>query len=393
MSSRQKIRIGVVGFGWMGQAHTRSYLRIPTLFPERTYDPELIMISDTMGARVGEAVESFGFREGTTDWQELVAHPEIDVVCICAPNMLHEPIAIAAAAQGKHIFCEKPVGGTPAQTVRIEAASRAAGVITGVGYNYRWAPLVQYAKQLIDAGDLGEITNYRGRFFSMYGADPMGLLSWRFMLDQAGHGVSSDILSHSIDLAHMLVGGIEKVVGTGHIFIPERPLPTPGGTHYDLGRPGDPTGAVENEDYFGAMAVFENGARGVFESSRSIMGPESQCAFEIYGTKGSLAWNLETMNELRLFLAKDQARGYTTVYAGDRYPYHGHFVPGDANSIGYEDLKVIEDYEYLSSVAAGRPHRPGFAEAIDYVSVQDALLRSWASEKWESVERLVPREV
>jgi predicted dehydrogenase len=392
MSSRRKIRIGVVGFGWMGQAHTRSYLRIPTLFPERTYDPELIMISDNMESRVDGAVESFGFREGSTDWHELVAHPEIDVVCICAPNMLHEPIAIAAAENGKHVFCEKPVGGTPAQTVRIETASRSAGVITGVGYNYRWAPLVQYAKNLIDAGELGEITNYRGRFFSMYGADPMGLLSWRFMLDQAGHGVSSDILSHTVDLAHMLVGGIEKVVGTGHIYIPERPLPKPGGTHYDLGRPGDPTGRVENEDYFGAMVVFENGARGVFESSRSIMGPESQCAFEVYGTKGSLKWNLETMNEMQLFLAKDQARGYTTVYAGDRYPYHGHFVPGDANSIGYEDLKVIEDYEFLSSVAAGRQHQPGFAEAIDYVSVQDAMLRSWKSEKWESVERLVPRE-
>ena len=290
------------------------------------------------------------------------------------------------------MFCEKPVGGKPEQTVRIEAATRAAGVITGVGYNYRWAPLVRYAKQLIDAGELGEITNYRGRFFSMYGADPMGLLSWRFMLDEAGHGVSSDILSHSVDLAHMLIGGIERVVGTGHIQIPERPLPKPGGTHYDAGKPGDPTGTVENEDYFGAMCVFENGARGVFETSRSIVGPQSQCAFEVYGTKGSLMWNLETMNELQLFLTKDAARGYTTVYSGDRYPYHGNFVPGDANPIGYEDLKVIEEFEFLSSVANERQHEPGFAEAIDYVSVQDAMLRSWQSEKWETVERLSPRD-
>ncbi len=388
---RKKIRIGGVGFGWMGQAHTRSYLRIPTLFEERTYDPELVMISDNMEARVDQAVADFGFQRGTLDWHELINADDIDVVCICAPNMLHEPIAIAAAEAGKHVFCEKPVGGKPAQTVRIEAATRAAGVITGVGYNYRWAPLVQHAKALIESGELGEITNYRGRFFSMYGADPMGLLSWRFMLDEAGHGVSTDILSHSIDLAHMLVGGIEKVVGTGHTFIPERPLPKPGGTHYDRGEPGDPTGKVENEDYFGAMVVFESGARGVFETSRSIVGPESQCAFEVYGTEGSLKWNLETMNELQLFLSKDQARGYTTVYAGDRYPYHGHFVPGDANSIGYEDMKVIEDYEFLSSVAAGRQHEPGFAQAIDYVSVQDALLRSWDSEKWETVERLAPR--
>ena len=391
MSARQRVGLGVIGFGWMGQAHSRSYLRIPTLFPERTYDPGLVIVSDKVQQRVDDAVESFGFREGTSNWHDVIDHPDVDVVCICAPNMLHEQLAIAAAEAGKHVFCEKPVGGTPAQTVRMEAATRKAGVITGVGYNYRWAPLVQYAKQLIDGGELGEITNYCGRFFSMYGADPMGLLSWRFMLDEAGHGVSTDILSHSIDLAHMLIGPIARVVGTGHTFITERPLPKKGGTHYDRGEPGDPTGIVENEDYFGALVVFESGARGVFESSRSIIGPESQCAFEVYGTKGSLRWNLETMNELDLFLLRDTARGYTKVYGGERYPYHGHFVPGDANSIGYEDLKTIEDFEFLTSVAAGREHTPGFAEAIDYVSVQHALLNSWESERWESVTRLVPR--
>ena len=389
--AREQIRIGVIGLGWMGQAHSRSYVRIPMLWPDRTYDPVLAVCADNLEDRRDMAVHGFGFEEAVADWREMIDRDDIDVITCTAPNMLHEEICVAAAEAGKHIFCEKPVGGTPDQTVRVEKAARDAGVISGVGYNYRFAPLVQYLKQLIDAGVLGEITNYRGRFFSMYGADPMGLLSWRFMLDEAGHGVSSDILSHSIDLAHMLVGPIDKVVGTGHTFIPERPLPKPGGTHYDRGEPGDPTGAVENEDYFGAMVVFANGARGVFESSRSIMGPESQCAFEIYGTKGSLMWNLETMNELQLFLADDRARGYTTVYSGDRYPYPGHFVPGDANAIGYEDMKVIEDYEFLTSVAAGRPHEPGFAEAIDYVSVQDALLRSWKSERWETVERLAPR--
>ena len=391
MSSRKSIGIGVIGFGWMGQAHSRSYARMASLYPERTFDPRLVVVSDSVASRVEGAVDSFGFTEGTTDWNEVIAHPDVDVVCVCAPNMLHEPVAIAAAQAGKHVFCEKPVGGTPEQTVRVEAAARAAGVITGVGYNYRWAPLVQYAKQLIESGELGEITNYRGRFFSMYGADPMGLLSWRFMLGEAGYGVSSDILSHSIDLAHMLVGPIAKVVGTGHTYITERPLPNEAGTHFDKGKPGDPTGPVENEDYFGAMVVFENGARGAFEASRSIIGPESQCAFEVYGTKGALRWNLETMNELDLFLVGDKARGFTKVYGGDRYPHHGHFVPGDANPIGYEDLKTIEDYEYLSSVAAGRQHNPGFAEAVNYVSVQQALLDSWKSESWKPVVDLTAR--
>ena len=139
------------------------------------------------------------------------------------------------------------------------------------------------------------------------------------------------------------------------------------------------------------MVVFENGARGTFESSRAIIGPESQMAFDVYGTKGALRWNLETMNELEVFLvdeADEAPRGYTKVYAGDRYPYHGHFVPGDANSIGYEDLKVIENYEFLSAVACGEQHQPGFAEAVDYVSFQAAWLRSCETGSWQDVVSL-----
>ena len=149
---------------------------------------------------------------------------------------------------------------------------------------------------------------------------------------------------------------------------------------------------MENEDYFGCLVEFESGARGTFESSRAIIGPESQMAFEVYGTKGSLMWNLETMNEMGLFLVDDTARGYTTVRGGDRYPYHGNFVPGDANSIAFEDLVTIEDYEYLKAVASGSKHSASFKEAVDYVSVQAAMLRSWESEKWETVERLTPRD-
>jgi predicted dehydrogenase len=388
MTARRRLGIGVVGFGWMGQAHSRSAARLGSLFPERLFDVDLVVCGDNVSMRREQAVDGFGFDEAVEDWQAVVGHPGVDVVYVTAPNMLHEAVAVAAAEAGKAVFCEKPVGGTPDQTVRIAAAADKAGVITGVGYNYRWAPLVQHAKQLIDSGRLGEITNYRGRFFSMYGADPMGLLSWRFLVDEAGHGVSSDILSHSVDLAAMLIGPITKVTGTMETFIKQRPLAKPGGSHYDVGRPGDPTGVVTNEDYAAAMVVFGNGARGTFETSRAIIGPESQMAFDVYGTKGALRWNLETMNELQVFLvdeAGDAPRGYTTVYAGDRYPYHGHFVPGDANSIGYEDLKVIENYEFLSAVARGEQHEPGFAQAVEYVSFQSAWLRSCESGTWEDV--------
>ncbi|MEM8925608.1 MAG: Gfo/Idh/MocA family oxidoreductase [Actinomycetota bacterium] len=391
MTELPAIGIAVIGFGWMGQAHSRSYLRIPTLFPDRPADPRLVVCADNVEDRGVEAVRSFGFERSTVDPYDAINDPAVDMVVVAAPNMLHEELCVAATKAGKHVFCEKPVGGTPDQTARVEKAAREAGVITGVGYNYRWAPLVQYAKTLIEDGALGEITNYRGRFFSMYGADPLGLLSWRFEIDGAGYGVSSDILSHSMDLAMMLNGPITELVGIRETFIPERPIPSSEGTHYDRGSPDDKMGPVTNEDYAGAMVRFANGAVGNFESSRAIVGPQSQMAFEIYGTKGSLMWNLETMNEMRVFLTESHDHlhdGYTTVYAGDRYPYHGAFVPGDANAIGYEDLKVIEDLNYLEAVVSGEQHEPGFTEALAYVSVQDALIRSWTSGAWETVENI-----
>jgi predicted dehydrogenase len=387
--ARRRIGVGVIGFGWLGQAHSRSLRRIPTLFGEREFDTELVICGDTLPERRDEAVRSFGFARSTPDWRAVIDDPAVEVVIIAAPNMLHVELVEAAAAAGKHVFCEKPVGGTPEQTVRAEKAAREAGVISGVGYNYRWAPLVRYARQLIADGRLGEITNYRGRFFSMYGSDPLGVLSWRFLVDQAGYGVTTDLMSHSVDLAHMLLGPITRVVGTTETFIAERPLPGAAGTHYGRGRPEDPKGAVTNEDYAGMLCEFAGGARGTFEASRSMVGPESQMAFEIYGTKGALGWNLEKLNELQLYLVEDEPHtGYRTVFGGDRFPYHGHFVPGSANAIGFEDLVVIEDYEFCRSVAEGREHEPGFADAVEWVGVQAALLRSARTGRWEDVVSL-----
>jgi predicted dehydrogenase len=223
----------------------------------------------------------------------------------------------------------------------------------------------------------------------MYGSDPLGVLSWRFLVDQAGHGVTTDLMSHSVDLAQMLLGPVTRVVGTTETFIRERPLPGGAGSHYGRGRPGDPLGAVTNEDYAGMLCEFASGARGTFEASRSIVGPESQMAFEVYGTRGALGWNLEKLNELQVYLVEDEAHtGYRTVFGGDRFPYHGHFVPGSANGIGFEDLVVIEDYEFCRALTEGRPFSPGFAEAVEWVSVQDALLRSAQAGAWQAVESL-----
>ena len=340
---------------------------------------------------------SFGFDHGSVDWRTVIEDPEVQVVFVAAPNMLHGELVEATAAAGKAVFCEKPVGGTPPQVLRAASAARRAGVISGVGYNYRWAPLVQYARELMEGGELGEITNYSGRFFSTYGADPLGANSWRFQLDEAGHGVTSDLLSHAVDLAHMLLGPILQVTGTVATFIPERPVPAPGAGHYGRGSAEDPRQPVTNEDYAAMLVEFASGARGTFEASRTALGAESEMAFDAYGTRGAVSWNFERLNELRLYRtpadAADRGSGYTTVLGGDRFGHHGVFVPGMGNPIGFEDLVTIEDHEFCTAVAEDRPFAPGFEQALEWASVQAALLRSVASGSWETVTALDAAEV
>lgn len=385
-----EIGVGVIGFGWMGQAHSRAYRDIPVYYGDSGIRPKLAAVADNVPARLDLARDNFGFGWGTLDWHELIDRDDVDVVDITAPNALHQEIAEAAAAAGKHIFCEKPVGISPEATAAIERAGRHAGIISGCGYNYRWAPLVQYTHQLIGDGRLGELTHYRGRFFSMYGRDRLGLLSWRFIQDEAGYGVLSDIMSHAIDMAQYMCGPIRRVVATKETFVKERPLPVPGtGTHYDRGKPGDPTGAVTNEDYVGALVEFENGVRGTLEADRSIFGPQSSMAFELNGSKGAASWDHETLNQLQLYLPEEQPTdGFIEVLGGGSFPNQGAIVPGGGNSIGYEDMKLIEALEFLRSVEAGRQHQPGFVDALANQSVAAAMARSFASERWEDVTSL-----
>ena len=381
--------IGLVGFGWMGQSHTRAYRNIEVYFPRSGIRPRLVAMADPVPERVEDAVENFGFEQGGQDWRAVVDHPEVDIVDITAPNSLHRVIAEAAAAAGRTVFCEKPVGEHPEDTAAIARAIRSAEVLSGCGYNYRWAPLVQHVRALIEEGRLGRPTHYRGRFFSMYGRDPLSFLTWRFT-DRSRYGTLTDIMSHAIDMALHLYGPISRVVAARETFIAARPIPAPGqGTHYDVGTPDAPTGPVTNEDYVGALIEFENGARGTLEADRTIFGPQSDMAFELNGTRGAASWTHEKLNSLQLYLPEEQpVDGFIEVLAGDWLPHQGNIVPGNGNSIGYEDLKLIELYEFLRAVAAGSPFSPDFEEAARVADVQAAMARSWHSGAWENVERL-----
>lgn len=380
------IGVGVIGFGWMGRAHSRALRRLPTLFAERGLSPQLVVCADADEHARQVASEGFAFERVTAEWRDVVTSDDVHVVYVAAPNMRHVEMVTAAAENGKDVFCEKPVGGTPAQTLAALEATNRAGVLSGVGYNYRWAPLVQEVKSMVASGELGEITNYRGRFLSMYGSNPLGLLTWRYLVNEGGYGVTSDLLSHAVDLAEYLIGPMTSVVAQTATFITQRPLPSAHASHYGAGEAGAPTGEVTNEDYVGLLSTFANGARGTFESSRAMVGPESQMAFEIHGTRGAVAWNFERMNELQYYRLEDgRHAGYRTIFAGDRFAYHGNFVPGSANGIGFEDLVTIEDLEFMDAVAHRRPFHPDFDDALRYVSIQAAILRSATNQRWEPI--------
>ena len=387
---KHTIGVGIVGMGWMGTVHSRGYRSIADRFDNGQAAASLIVCADEVPARAQDAQQRFGFQRSVTDWREVVADPEVDVVVIATSNNTHLQICQTAAAAGKHIFCEKPVGRNPHETAAIYQAACDASILTAVGYNYRWAPVLRYAHQLIRAGKLGEITHYRSRFLVDYGSDPNGVLSWRFQQDLAGLGTLGDLMSHVIDMAHMLVGPIARVISQQKQIISQRPVPIPGeGTHFSVGGEG-PLGNVTNEDYVGGLVQFTHGAPGTFEVCRVVKGHDCEFSLEVNGTKGALKWNYERLNELQLRLPENQheQEGFTLLRAGPHHPQFADFYPGMGNSMGYDDLKLIEAYQFTRSIADGRQGKPGFSEALAVAQVQDAMFRSWSSEHWEEVKAI-----
>ena len=320
----------------------------------------------------------------------MLADPDVDVVSICAPTGLHREIGVAAAEAGKHFWIEKPVGRDAGETADIAAAAAKAGVVTSIGYNYRHAPAVEHVRELVAGGRLGRITNVRAVFFSGYASEPKGALSWRFRRDLAGAGALGDLLSHVVDLVRYVVGPIAEVSSLTSTVYTQRPvLPMGSGTHFAVIEDGE-LGEVENDDYTAALIRFAGGAVGTLEASRIIVGPQCGLGFEIYGTDGSAAWNFERMNELRVCLGRGGPyAGYTTVLANQHFGDYAHFQPGPGNSMGYDDLKVIEAKKFLVAVAGGERRNSTIDDAHQVAEVISAAARSAESGRWERVPAVV----
>src|SRR6478752_2667078 len=378
----------------MGQLHTRAYRSVPIAYPELGITPELVIAADTAPDRVEFARDVLGYSRGTTDYREVLADPEVEVVSICAPNFLHAEIGIAAAKAGKHFWIEKPVGRSYTETAAIEAAATDAGVITSIGYNYRHAPAVEHARKLITEGSLGRITNVRASFFSGYANEPNGALSWRFDRELAGSGVLADLFSHATDLCQYIVGPIAEVTALTSTVYTQRPkLAMGSATHFAVIENGE-MGEVENEDYAAALVRFGPsavgaGAVGTIESSRVAVGPECGYQIEVYGTEGSLKWDFERMNELKVCLGRsNEEQGYTTVNASPRYGDYANFQPGPGNSMGFDDLKIIEAKKFLVAVAGGARENSNIHDAASAAAIVSAAEASSQSGQWQKIEEI-----
>lgn len=388
--SARPIGVGLIGFGWMGRVHSQAYARVRHHFPELPLVPELVAVADDVPGRAEQAATQFGFTTAHRNWRDVLADPRVEVVSVTAPNWLHREIGVAVAESGRHLWIEKPVGVSADDARAVWAAARDAGVQSAVGFNYRNAPAVVLAREMIGGGDIGRVTHAGVRFLSDYAASPEGALTWRYERARGGSGVLGDLASHAVDLVRFLLGDIDSVVADAAIFLPERARPadaTAGHTRVAGGE----LGPVENEDYVSALLRLRSGARVVLEASRVAVGEQNTYAFDVHGTTGSLSWDFRRMGELAVSRG-DAAQDLpvATVHVGPGAGHYGAFQPGAGIAMGYDDLKVIEAREFLRSVAEGRPSGADLGDAVQAAVTLDALSSSVEGGSWVALPVRLP---
>jgi predicted dehydrogenase len=334
----REIGKGMVGLGWMGQVHTRSYRRLFDHYPDCELVPRLVIATDVVEDRAHYAVERQGYERWTSAWREVVEHPEVEAGSITVPNYLHREVAVAAAEAGKHIWLEKPCGRHPWETAEIGRAVEKAGMKSMIGLVYRHAPAVEYARGLIATGELAEITHYRGFFLTDDSAVPGGVLTWRFKNEYAGLGVLGDLMPHAADMARNLLGPITRVSAQRETFIRQRPEAPMGASHFATAA-GGKTVPVENVDFASSLVRFEKAARWTLETSRVCVGPHVRMSFEVNGSRGALAWDFQRLNELEVYRAGE--RGYRTVFAA---PGMGDFASFQAQGLHPDRLRRHEGH-------------------------------------------------
>ena len=386
MAEKRKIRIGLVGYQFMGKAHSNAYRQIAKFFPEVEFEPVLTALCGRNEEKVKAAAEKFGFASYETDYRKLVERDDIDLIDIVTPGNSHVPIAIAAAAAGKMVICEKPLANSVADVEPMVKAVKDANVPNAVCFNYRRVPAVALAKKMIEEGKLGKIYHWRSVYLQDWIVDPNMPLVWRLQGDVAGSGSHGDLVAHSVDLAHYLLGPITEVSGMLDTFIKQRPLLAESDDRLG-GRASDQMGEVTVDDSSIFLARFQNGAVGTFEATRMAAGRKNHNKFEINGSKGSVVFNMERMNELEYYNTEDPAelRGFRLIQTTDSvHPYTGNYWPV-GHIIGYEHTFINFMRDVLADFAAGRPTHPDFVDGLNCQKVLDAVSASSQNRSWQTV--------
>lgn len=379
----ETLRIGTIGYGFMGRAHTNAYKRVGDFFPELALRPELRAACGRDESQVKAFAEQWGYGSHETDWRKLLSREDIDAVDICVPNNLHEEISIAAAEAGKMVLCEKPLAMDTAGGQRMCDAVESAGVPNMVWYNYRRVPAVTLAKQLIDEGKLGRIFHYRANFLQDWTiADDVpqgGAALWRLDAAAAGSGVTGDLLAHCIDTALWLNGSVRDVSSMTETFVKQR--------HHNVSGKVEP---VSIDDACAFLCRFDNGSLGVFESTRYARGHKALYTFEINGEHASIKWDLHDLHRLEYFDHSDESRlrGWRSIHVTDHggdHPYMDKWwVPG--LQIGYEHTFVHQVADFLQGLTTGTPAAPTFRDALETQKVCDAVISSADTGSWTVID-------
>ena len=373
----------MIGYKFMGKAHSNAWKQAPRFF-DVAVEPVLKVACGRHAGPLQEFADRWGWEEIETDWQKVIKRDDIDIIDISVPTHLHHDIALAAAKAGKHIFCEKPMALSYEQAKAMYEAAEENGITHYLNHNYRRCPAVQLAKKLIDDGKIGRIFHWRGAYLQSWIVDPNFPLTWHLQKEKAGSGPHGDLNSHSVDLARFLVGDIKRVSCFTANFIRERPLPDEeaAGT-FKGATQGNDTGRVSVEDAAFMLAEFENGALGSFEATRFAVGRKNYNYFEIYGSKGSLIFDLERMNELQFFSNEDpdDSQGFRTILATE--PSHAYvenwWPPG--HIIGYEHEFVHAVVDFLDAIANKKIIEPNFFDGMKEMQILEAGLKSAADGK------------
>ena len=371
--TKPKLRIGLIGTGFMGKAHVFGFTAAPRVF-ELPFDLELHTVADITPEAAARAAQTLGFAQSTADWRTIMADPAIDLVSITAPNALHKEMSLAAIAAGKHVYCEKPLAPLASDALEMTLAAEAKGVKTQVGFNYLCNPMLALAREMIAAGELGEIRGYRGIHCEDYMADANGPYGFRH--DPAGGGALADIGSHALATAEFLCGPITRVMGDCVTMISERPD----------GRGGQK--AVTVDDVGRAFLRFDNGATGSIEGNWIATGRKMQHDFEVYGTKGALAFTQEHFNVLNYFSTTDAKgrQGFRRIEAGPDHAPYGLFCVAAGHQIGFNDLKAIEVAGYVNAIAGKAAEPFNFRAGLRIQTLVETIHRSSAAQSWLDVK-------